>query len=217
MKKNVLLKKQWYQRRVRGAQMEVQLSKEGNIFILRINDGKDNRTTLDLLHQLDGVLDEVEQSVGPAALVTIGSPKFYSNGIPTEGTTPEILAQISLKLYACLARLVVFPIPTVAIVTGHAVGGGAMLALAHDFRIMNSERGWFYYPAVDIGVILPPPLTYFLQTKVRDPSLVRELLLEGKKFSGTEAFRRGLVDKCVGPRNLLEEVFFFVGCNPNEA
>eukprot|EP01126_Amoeba_proteus_P064902 TRINITY_DN913_c0_g1_i4.p1 TRINITY_DN913_c0_g1~~TRINITY_DN913_c0_g1_i4.p1 ORF type:complete len:195 (+),score=35.03 TRINITY_DN913_c0_g1_i4:594-1178(+) len=134
MKKNVLLKKQWYQRRVRGAQMEVQLSKEGNIFILRINDGKDNRTTLDLLHQLDGVLDEVEQSVGPAALVTIGSPKFYSNGIPTEGTTPEILAQISLKLYACLARLVVFPIPTVAIVTGHAVGGGAMLALAHDFR-----------------------------------------------------------------------------------
>ena len=51
---------------------------------------------------------------------------------------------------ATLARVLVFPVPTVAAINGHAFGIGALLALAHDQRVQNSERGWFCLPEVDL-------------------------------------------------------------------
>ena len=34
-----------------------------------------------------------------------------------------------------LGRMAVFPVPTIALVTGHAFAGGCMFALAHDYRV----------------------------------------------------------------------------------
>lgn len=35
-----------------------------------------------------------------------------------------------------------FPYPTVALITGHTFGGGCPFALSHDYRVMNSKRGF---------------------------------------------------------------------------
>ena len=36
--------------------------------------------------------------------------------------------------------------------SGHVYAGGAMMAMAHDFRIMRSDRGWFCLPEVKLGM-----------------------------------------------------------------
>lgn len=46
-----------------------------------------------------------------------------------------------------LAKLLAPPMPTVAAVTGHAFGGGAMLGMAHDWRVMRTDRGYCPKPA----------------------------------------------------------------------
>ena len=38
---------------------------------------------------------------------------------------------------------------------GHCIGGGVMLAMAHDYQIMRSDRGWFSIPIVRLKHTLP--------------------------------------------------------------
>jgi len=122
----------------------VDLKKEGDVFILTMRSGENrfNRTFVDAMNE---ALDSVEKSTGPAALVTIGGEeKFYSNGLDLtwlagdgQSEAPRFI-QAVLKL---LGRIMAFPMPTAAAINGHAFAAGAMLALAHDFRVMRSDRG----------------------------------------------------------------------------
>lgn len=73
---------------------------------------------------------------------------------------------------------------------------------------MTNGKGWFCYPVVDIGVVLPVPLTNFLRNKITDPRLVKELILQAKRFSGKEAVERGIIDKNADHNRLLEEVYW---------
>ncbi len=47
------------------------------------------------------------------------------------------------EVHRLFARILGFSMLTVAAVNGHAFAGGAMLAMAHDFKIMRSDRGYF--------------------------------------------------------------------------
>lgn len=46
-----------------------------------------------------------------------------------------------------------FPYPTVALLTGHTFGGACPFALSHDYRVMNSERGF-------ISMVYTTPIIY---------------------------------------------------------
>eukprot|EP01125_Pyxidicula_operculata_P000617 TRINITY_DN1060_c1_g1_i3.p1 TRINITY_DN1060_c1_g1~~TRINITY_DN1060_c1_g1_i3.p1 ORF type:complete len:128 (-),score=23.49 TRINITY_DN1060_c1_g1_i3:160-543(-) len=79
-----------------------------------------------------------------------------------------------------------------------------MLALVHDYRIMNNNRGWIGYPLINIGLVLPIPLMDIVRCKVNNPNLIRNLILKGDKLTGKEAERLGFVDQSVDPEKLLE-------------
>src|SRR5262249_29524710 len=143
----------------RAMAASLDLRREGQVFVLTMQSGENrfNHTFVDAFNQ---ALDTVEASSGPAALVTIGTEKFYSNGldlhwIAGEGAGEDFLASV-LRL---LGRVLGFPLPTVAAINGHAFAAGAMLALAHDFRVMRADRGYFCLPEVDINLPLAPGMT----------------------------------------------------------
>ena len=133
----------------------IDLKKEGDVFILTMNSGE-NRFNRTFIEAMNEALDSVEKSSGAAALVTTGGEdKFYSNGLDLawltgDGQTeaPEFIRTV-LKF---LGRVMAFPLPTVAAINGHAFAAGAMLALAHDFRVMRADRGFFCLPEVDINI-----------------------------------------------------------------
>ena len=64
------------------------LEADGHVRVLRLDDGENrfNRASIDALH---AALDEVAAVVGPVALVTVGSGKFFSNGLDLEWLTTE--------------------------------------------------------------------------------------------------------------------------------
>jgi outer membrane protein OmpA-like peptidoglycan-associated protein len=89
-------------------------------------------------------------------------------------------------------------------VNGHAFAGGAMLALAHDFRVMRTERGYFCLPEVDLatGQPLTPGLYALLDARL-DRATLHEALVTGRRYPATEAAARGLVHEALPETALL--------------
>ncbi len=54
--------------------------------------------------------------------------------------------------FPLLATIVDFPFPTIALLTGHTFGGACPFALSHDYRVMNSKRGFLSMPPVNLGL-----------------------------------------------------------------
>jgi enoyl-CoA hydratase/carnithine racemase len=188
----------------------IDLTREGPVFVLTMNAGE-NRFNRGFVDALNGALDEVERSSGPAALVTTGgTEKFYSNGLDLawmggdEGRNegPKFVQD----LIALFGRLLAYPIPSVAAMNGHAFAAGAMLALAHDFRVMRADRGFFCLPEVDINIPLAPGMTALIEAKL-SAKVVVETVLTGARLGGPQALERGIVDAAVaGPEVLPEAI-----------
>jgi enoyl-CoA hydratase/carnithine racemase len=182
--------------------MGVDVSREGDVFVLTMRNGENrfNRTFVDALN---GALDTVEASTGPAALVTIGGEeKFYSNGLDLAwmaGDGADEGPGFVSAVLRLLGRLLTFPVPTVAAINGHAFAAGAMLALAHDFRVMRADRGFFCLPEADIRIPLAPGMTALIACKLSAVAL-RDTVLTAMRVGGTDARERAIVDEAVpGP------------------
>lgn len=71
--------------------------------------------------------------------------------------------------------------PTVALLNGHAFAGGFMLAMMHDYRIMNPHRGFLCLNELALGVGLRPPMCSIFREKVKAATF-RRMILEVVRF-----------------------------------
>lgn len=97
------------------------------------------------------------------------------------------------RVQALFARVLTLPIPTVAAVNGHAFGAGAMLAMAHDYRVMREDRGYFCFPEVDIRIPFTPGMNALITSKLT-PRTAFDAMTSGHRYTGAEAQAVGLVD-----------------------
>ncbi|MDR2279719.1 MAG: enoyl-CoA hydratase/isomerase family protein, partial [Gordonia sp. (in: high G+C Gram-positive bacteria)] len=143
------------------------ISSEGPIWTLDLGTDE-NRFSPDSLDLMHNALDEVESSDGPAALVTIGSGKFFSNGLDLDwlAAHPDRHQTYVDGVQNLFARVLTLPVPTVAAINGHAFGAGAMLAMAHDYRVMRSDRGFFCFPEADIRIPFTPGMNDLITAKL---------------------------------------------------
>ncbi len=184
---------------------KVRLGRDGAVFILTMEAGE-NRFNPGFIKAMNQALDQVEGSSGPAALVTTGGEeKFYSNGLDLAWLTgdgknewktfiPEVLK--------FLGRLMAFPVPTVAAMNGHAFAAGAMLALAHDYRVMRADRGFFCLPEVDIKIPLAPGMNSMIRCRM-SPTVFRDTVLTGRRIGGLDAKAFAIVDEAVPLEQVL--------------
>ncbi len=98
-----------------------------------------------------------------------------------------------------------YPMPTVALLNGHAFAGGFMLAMYHDYRLFNPTRGFLCLNELDLGVPLKPAMSSVFRQKLT-PQVYKAMVLEAKRYNGTEALENGIVDALGG----MEEVLKFV-------
>jgi Delta3-Delta2-enoyl-CoA isomerase len=176
----------------------IDLRRDGGVFVLTMRAGE-NRFNRSFVTAFNEALDTVEASTGPAALVTTGEDKFYSNGLDLAWMSGDGQSEAGTfvgDVLRLLGRMLTFPVPTAAAMNGHAFAAGGMLALAHDFRVMRADRGFFCLPEVDIQIPLAPGMTALIASRLT-PTVFRDAILTGARIGGADAQTRAIVDDAV--------------------
>ncbi|MFW0785154.1 enoyl-CoA hydratase-related protein [Gordonia sp. CPCC 206044] len=178
------------------------ISSDGSIWTLDLGNDE-NRFSPDWLGDVEAALDELEASTGPAALVTIGAGKFYSNGLDLDwlGAHLDQHEAYVERVQALFARVLTLPVPTVAALNGHAFGAGAMLAIAHDYRVMRTDRGYFCFPEVDIHIPFTPGMTALIASKLT-PRTALQAMTSGRRYTAVAAEAAGILDATAMLENL---------------
>ncbi len=187
--------------------MTFELTQDDDVFVLTM-DIDDNRFNPDSLAMINDALDTAEHHAGPAALVTTGAGKYYSNGLDLEkAMNPDFawgIAEIAKETQQLLARTLLFPRPTVAAINGHCMAAGAMWSLAHDFRIMRADRGFWGLPEVDIRIPFTPGMAALIQSRLSKQA-AHKAMTTAYRFGGAEAARERIVDSAVDEDAVLSE------------
>ncbi|MEV3981171.1 enoyl-CoA hydratase/isomerase family protein [Nonomuraea sp. NPDC049758] len=110
----------------------------------------------------------------------------------------DALRGINSRIFDRIHRL---PMPTVALVDGYALGGGAELAYACDFRI-GTPRTRIGNPETDLGILAAAGAAWRLAELVGEP-LAKEILLAGRVLTAEEARAVHLLNDVVEPADLL--------------
>ena len=172
--------------------MSAHLEVTDDIAVLNLGNDE-NRFSPDWLTTINGFLDRIESGAAKA-LVTTGSGKFYSNGLDLDwlAAHSDQGDWYVDRVQQLLARVLVAPVPTVAAINGHAFGAGSMLGIAHDFRVMRGDRGYFCFPEVDIRIPFSPGMAALIQAKLT-PAAAVEAMTTGRRYGGADAEAAGLV------------------------
>ncbi|KAF9453438.1 ClpP/crotonase [Macrolepiota fuliginosa MF-IS2] len=189
-----------------------------HLWVIELHNGQDNRLTTTLVNNgLRPALDTVEKhwrerwrkaftandrEGGRGALIIVGrrdQDKFFSNGLDYERVRldPNFFPETFNPL---LARLLLFPIPTIAAINGHCYAGGFMLSLACDYRVMtdgSTRNAWLCMNEVHFGAVWPLSFAAIVRAKFGDHRLHRKIALEGHRFIPTEALTDGILDHLV--------------------
>lgn len=189
-----------------------------HLWVIELHNGQDNRLTTTLINKgLRPALDAVEKhwrerwrkawdagdkENGRGALIIVGrrdQDKFFSNGLDLENARldPNFFPETFNPL---LARLLLFPIPTIAAINGHCYAGGFMLSLACDYRVMTDgtkRNAWLCMNEVHFGAVWPLSFAAILRAKFGDHRLQRKIALEGHRFVPSEALVDGILDHLV--------------------
>ncbi|KAI0443929.1 putative carnitinyl-CoA dehydratase [Xylaria telfairii] len=164
------------------------------VYLLTFTSPADNRLTPEFCRALINALDIIEFGYEPGVVVTTsGIKKFYSNGLDL-GLAMSTVGFWEDSLYPLFRRFLTYPMPTVALLNGHAFAGGIFLAMHHDYRVFTgSGRGYVCVNELEFGAPLPPPLSSIVRIKTT-PVVYRSLVLEAKRFDAKAALEAGIVD-----------------------
>ncbi|QKG26632.1 enoyl-CoA hydratase-related protein [Actinomadura verrucosospora] len=189
----------------------IDLRRDGDVHVLRFDDGE-NRFSPDFLSAVEGALDTVEKSEGPGALVTTGTGKFYSNGLDLDwlGAHRDEFEPYLGRIHALYARLLELPMPTVAALNGHAFAGGGMLALAHDFAVMRTDRGYFCLPEVDLGMTFTPGMNALIGARLPKRT-AHEAMVTGRRYTADQAMAAGIVQRTADEAGVLPAALELAG------
>jgi enoyl-CoA hydratase/carnithine racemase len=179
------------------------LDRDADVWILDIGEDE-NRFHPDWMTAVSGLLDEVATAPEPRALVTSARGKFWSNGLDLDwlGANADHVDAYVAQVHDLFAKVLALPVPTVAAIQGHCFAAGAMLALAHDWRVMRSDRGFFCLPEADIRIPFTPGMNALIQAKLT-PAAATTAMLSAKRFGGEEAMAAAIVDAAVPEDEVL--------------
>lgn len=156
-----------------------------------------DQQTVDELH---AVCERLEAE--PRLMILNGAGGTFASGADIaqllERGRDDALKGINTRVFNRIAEL---PMPVIAAVDGYALGGGAELAYAADFRLASTTAR-FGNPEVGLGIIAAAGATWRLAALVGEP-LAKQVLLAGRILDAREALAAGLVVSVHEPGELL--------------
>lgn len=167
---------------------------EGHCTRVDLAGGRGNALSPGRLAALRATFEELASDPRPVLLTARG--RSFCTGL-------DLLACIALdregmrdtmaRFHAALAAVARHPAPVVAALQGHALAGGALLALAADLRLAARGPGRFGVHGMALGIPYPDVAVAVAEQQL-GPSGAARLLLGGELVGVEEAARRGWVD-----------------------
>jgi len=194
----------------------IEWEKDETVAVIKLTNGE-NRQNLEFAQTMCTVLDEIvnDQDV-TATVITSTDTKSWSLGVDIEWLGKQFADQnldnIKKFMYGMndvFKKLLLLPLPVIASINGHAFGNGAILSCACDFRFMKSDRGFFCFPEVDLGIPFLPGMIAFVRKAIPEYKF-NEMKLTGKKVGAPELEACHVIEKaCANTEKLFEESMAF--------
>ena len=150
------------------------------------------------LHAICAVLE-----TNPKTLILSGSAGIFASGADIqqlrERRRDDALAGINSTLFSRIAKL---PMPVIAALDGYALGGGAELAYAADFRI-GTPSVKIGNPETGLGILAAAGASWRLKELVGEP-VAKEILLAGRILNADEALAVHLITEIHEPDALID-------------
>jgi len=175
------------------------------------NPGKLNAIDLGMWQQLAAHMANISADHGIRCVVIRGAghDAFAAGGDLEEFVTGRATLEQALHYHgqvaAALNAIADCPHPTVALIEGACIGGGLEIAGVCDLRICG-ESARFGAPINKLGFSMYPGEMEGL-LKLAGPAVIKEILLEGRILTATEAYEKGLVNRVVPDNQVEDEAF----------
>jgi enoyl-CoA hydratase len=166
---------------------------DGGVRVLTLDRPPANALDATLLAALDAALEAAGRERAVRAVVVTGAGAFFSAGFDLGAPLDDTAALDTAYTYACL-RLLALPKPTVALLNGHAVAAGLVLALACDYRLGCEGDHRVGLNQVAVGVAVAPASLEIVRLRLSHQRAT-ELLLGASLYPASQAVRLGLVDE----------------------
>ncbi len=178
-----------------------------NVAIITMNFPPANALGVPFLEDFQAVLGRMKNTrEARAIIITSACPGFFSAGddLSSLKEIDEELINTLPRAHAMLNELEALPIPTVAAINGHALGGGLELALVCDFRFMAQDSGRIGLPEVRLGLIPSLGGTQRLPIAVGKAKAI-EMMFKGLQLTPEEAKQIGLINNVFPKTELYEK------------
>ncbi|BBY21745.1 putative enoyl-CoA hydratase echA17 [Mycobacterium stomatepiae] len=180
-------------------------SQDAGLAVLLLSRPPTNAMTRQVYREITAAADELARRDDVAAVILFGGHEIFSAGddmVELEKLTvaeAELADRVRTEAVDAVAAI---PKPTVAAVTGYALGAGLTLALAADWRISGDN---VKFGATEILSGRTPGGGGMARlTRVVGESKAKELVFSGRFVDAEEALELGLIDEMVAPDNVYD-------------
>jgi len=194
----------------------VEWKKDGTVAIMIMNNGENRHNPTWAEAMLKTYNEILADPAIKAIVLTSSDPKSFCLGVDIEwimkAQGANDFPQISKWLYAMgevFKAMMMSPVPTIAAITGHAFGNGAMLAGACDFRFMRADRGFFCFPEIDLGIQFAPSMIEWMK-RIMPYHLFIRMKWSGERVGAAELEKHNVIIKaCENAEQTLNEAIAF--------
>lgn len=185
-----------------GVRLNANLPGVGNLALSR---PPTNAMTRQVYREIAQAAAELGQRDDIAAVILFGGHEIFSSGDDVSelrtltASEAETVARVRREAVAAVAAI---PKPTVAAITGYALGAGLTLALAADWRI-SGDNVRFGATEILAGLI-PDGRGMARLTRAVGVSKAKELVYSGRFFDAEEALALSLIDDMVAPDDVYD-------------
>ncbi len=186
--------------------MPIPIRFEDEVAVLSLELGRGNAIDHAFIDAVHGALDAVLRSEARAAVIT-GQGRVFCGGldlVTLHGFDRPGIERFVDAFEGMFRRVYAFERPLVAAVNGHALAGGAILAMACDLRVMAD--GPFQIGVNEVRLGIPFPAAAFEIVRQATPGPARRaVMLQGKRLSPGEARAAGIVQRLAGDQGVVAD------------
>ena len=172
----------------------LEISHENDLSVIKLNNGVTNAISPDLVSELQRAINDAKNN--SRGILISGGEKFFSIGfdlpvlIQLERQEFEEFWSAFNGLYLDIYTL---PLPTICLLQGHAVAGGAVLALASDYRYGSKGKKQFGLNEIKLGIPVPY-LTDLMLRQIVGDRVATEIIYTGEFMLQENCTASGLLD-----------------------